>query len=231
MDQVTLAAKPRAERGTRPARRLRRDGMVPAVVYGRGLDPVHVQVQRLELYAALRTEAGLNALINVDVDGGDTVLTVAREIQRHPVRGEITHLDFIKVSLDVEIEAEVVLEFIGTPIGVSEDGAIVETIESSVLISALPTNIPTAIELDISDMTTGDTKTIGDLPQIDGVTYVDDEERPVVTLTIPRAEEEPVEEEVELLIGEDGEPIEVEAAAEDGEEAAGPADKSGEDEG
>ena len=196
---------------------MRRNGLVPAVVYGRGLAPVHVQIPSRALYAALRTEAGLNALINVEVDGGDTVLTVAREIQRHPVRGEITHLDFIKVSLDEAIQAEVSLEFVGIPIGVTEDGAIVETIESTVVVEALPANIPTSIELDVSEMVTGDTKTIADLPAIEGVVYVDDEERPVVTLIVPRIIEEEVVEEV--LLGEDGEPIEPAAADEAGEEA------------
>lgn len=215
MDQVTLAAKPRYESGTRPARRMRREGLVPAVVYGRGLDPVHVQVLSRELYAALRTEAGLNALINVHVDGGDTVLTVAREIQRHPVRGEITHLDFISVSLDEAIQADVSLDFIGTPVGVTEDGAIIETIESNVLIEALPANIPTSIELDVSEMETGDTKTIADLPVLEGVVYVDDEDRPVVTLIVPRiVEEEPAE----VLLDEEGMPIEP-VEGEEGEEA------------
>ncbi len=201
---------------------MRRKGLVPAVVYGRGLNPVPVQVVSRDLYAALRTEAGLNALINVEVDGGDTVLTVAREIQRHPVRGDITHLDFIKVSLHEAIQAEVGLDFIGTPIGVTEDGAVVETIESSVLIEALPTDIPTSIELDIGDMATGDTKTIGDLPTIEGVVYVDDAERPVVTLIVPRIIEEEVVEEV--LLDEEGMPIEPEEA-EEGEEAAEPAEE------
>ena len=221
MDQVTLRADARGELGSRPAKRLRRQGLVPAVVYGRGTDSLSVTVSARDLYTALHTEAGANALINLEVEGGDSVLTVAREIQRHPVRGEISHLDFIKVSLDEAIQAEVGIEFVGEPIGVREDGAIVESIEVSVMIEALPTEIPSSIQLDISDMVVGDTLTIGDLPELDGVVYVDDLERPVVSVLIPRV----VEEEEEVVEGleiegelEEGEAPE--AAAEEAEESA-----------
>jgi large subunit ribosomal protein L25 len=218
MEQVTLRAEPRTEAGSRPARRMRREGKVPAVVYGRGLDPFPVAVSGRELYAALRTEAGLNAILNVEVDGEEAVLAVAREIQRHPVRGEITHLDLIKVSLDVAIEAEVGLEFIGTPVGVRE-GGIVETIENTVAVEALPTAIPSSIPLDISELEVGDTLRISDLPAIEGVTYVDDEDRPIVTVVIPRIVEEEVEE-VEEIEGEEGVEVEAEVEAEAAEETA-----------
>jgi large subunit ribosomal protein L25 len=191
MDQVTLRAEARTDSGSRPAKRLRRRGLVPAVVYGRGLDPLSVTVSARELYSALHTEAGANALINLEVGGEDSVLTVAREIQRHPARGEISHLDFIKVSLDEAIEAEVGVEFVGEPIGVRDEGGIVEAIEVSVTIEALPTQIPSSIRLDISGMGIGDTLTIADLPEIDGVTYVADPERPLVSVLVPRAEEVP----------------------------------------
>lgn len=213
MQQETLAALPRTEMGTRPSKRIRRAGRVPAVVYGRDLDPLAVTVERKQLYTVLHTEAGLNALINVEVEGRDTVLTVAREIQRHPVRGEITHLDLIKVSLTETIEADVLLEFVGTPIGVKEDGGFVEAIENTVAIEALPTAIPNSIELDISELGINDTLKIADLPVLEGVEYVDDPERPLVSVLPPRAEEvEPELEAEELLEGEE--------PAEEGEEGA-----------
>jgi large subunit ribosomal protein L25 len=202
MDQVTLRAEARTDSGSRPAKRLRRSGLVPAVVYGRGIAPVSVTVSERELYTALHTDAGANALINLEVEGGDSVLTVAREIQRHPVRGEISHLDFIKVSLDEAIQAEVGIEFVGEPIGVRDEGGIVETIEVSVTIEALPMQIPSSIQLDISEMGIGDTLTIADLPEIDGVTYAADAERPLVSVLIPRAEEEPEPLEGLELVGE-----------------------------
>ncbi len=224
MDQVTLRADVRTESGSRPAKRLRRQGLVPAVVYGRGTDPISVIVSARDLYGALRTEAGANALINLEVEGGDNVLTVAREIQRHPVRGEIAHLDFTKVSLDEAIQADVGIELTGEPIGVREEGGVVETIEVSVVIEALPTEIPSSIRLDISEMNVGDTLTIGDLPTIDGVTYVDDEDRPLVSVLVPRVAEEPeVEEGLEEIEGElaEGELAEGEAPTEESAESDG----------
>ena len=221
MEQVTLRAKPRAEYGTRPSRRLRRQGQVPATVYGRNADAKSITVDGRELYSALHTEAGRNALINVDIEGDEKVLAVAREVQRHPVRGEVIHLDLIQISLDEAISAEVGLEYMGTPIGVREDGGFVESIATTVNISALPTAIPGSIVVDIEHLHTGDTLKVADLPELDGVEYTDDADRPLVTVLLPRVEEEP---EALVELGEDGEPIEVpegaadEAAAEESAE-------------
>ncbi len=214
MDQVTLSAETRAEFGTRPSRRLRREGKVPATVYGKGADVKSIIVDSRELYTALHTEAGRNALINVDIAGDEKVLAVAREVQRHPVRGEIIHLDLIQISLDEAISAEISVEYVGTPIGVREDGGFVEAIATTVTISALPTAIPGSIVVDIEDLNTGDTLKVSDLPELEGVEYTDDIDRPLVTVLLPRVEEEPVE----LEFDEDGEPIE--PTDEDGEEGA-----------
>ena len=214
MEQVTLSAKPRAAFGTRPSRRLRRQGLVPATVYGRNAEPKSITVDGRELYLALHTEAGRNALINVDIEGDERVLAVAREVQRHPVRGEVIHLDLIQISLDEAITADVAVEYVGTPIGVREDGGFVEAIANTVNISALPTAIPGSIVVNIEDMHTGDTLKVADLPELEGVEYTDDIDRPLVTVLLPRVEEEP---EVLVELGEDGEPIEVvEEGAEEG---------------
>ena len=150
MEQLSLRAEDGRQTGSRSSRQLRRSGRV------RGLETLSVDVDQRELSAALHTEAGFNALINLQV-GKNKYLTVAREIQRHPVRGEIVHLDFIQISLDEAIEAEVYVEFVAAPIGVQEDGGIVETVASSVTVSALPTDIPSSITLDISELGIGDT--------------------------------------------------------------------------
>jgi large subunit ribosomal protein L25 len=214
MDQVSLRAEPRTDTGTRPARRLRRDGRIPAVVYGRGQATLSVTIEARDLFSVLRTEAGLNALINVEVDG-DTILTVAREIQRHPARGDITHLDFIKVALDVAIEADVSVEYVGLPVGVRDEGGFVETIAATVAVSALPTEIPSGISMDIADLAIGDTLKVSDLPAIDGVEYLDELDRPLVTVLAPRIEEEPEVEEIEGELAE-GEEAEGEEGAEPG---------------
>jgi large subunit ribosomal protein L25 len=195
MQQETLRAVKRDDAGSRPARRLRREGRVPAIVYGADVAPLSVSIDRRQLNATLHTEAGLNALINVVVDGGDEVLAVAREIQRDPVRGDITHLDLIQVSLDIEIEAEVHIDYTGTPVGVREEDGFVEAIETTVGIRALPTAIPSSIEVDITSLGIYDTLKVADLPSIEGVAYTTDPDRPLVTVLPPAVEEvrEPVE--------------------------------------
>jgi large subunit ribosomal protein L25 len=218
MDQVKLRAETGRELGSRPARRLRREGLVPAVVYGRGAETVSVAVDKRDLYRALTTEAGANVLINLEV-GKEKLLTVAREVQRHPVRNEITHLDFIRISLDEAIQAEVGIEFIGVPIGVREDGGIVDTISTSVTINALPTDIPSSIEVDISELNVGDTIFVEALPALEGVEMLTDPETPLASVVIPAAVEAAVTEEEELegelLEGEEGELVEGEEGAEE----------------
>lgn len=214
MQQETLRATRRETAGSRASKRLRRDGRVPGVVYGSDIDPIAIHVSARDLYSVLHTDAGLNAIIEVDVDG-TSVLTVAREVYRHPVRGEIDHLDFIKVSLDTEIEAEVQIEFVGTPLGVLDEEGILHILEPSVTISALPNAIPSSIELDISALALHDTLTVADLPEVEGVAYVSEVDRPVVTVSVPAAE---IVEEPELVEGEEG--IEGEEGAEEGAEGA-----------
>ena len=218
MQQETLRAQKRVSSGSRPARRLRREGQVPAIVYGRHLDTVSLRVSDRDLYSILHTEAGLNALINLEIEDGASLLAVAREVQRDPVRGEITHLDLIKVSLDVEIEAEVSLQLVGVPRGVREDGALVEAIETTVMISALPTQVPNAVELDISELEVGDGLKVADLPAMEGVTYLADAEAPLVTILAPTLAEEVEEAELEELEGEAIEGAEGEGAEGEGAE-------------
>lgn len=217
MDQVTLRAVERTESGSRPARRMRRAGMVPATIYGRGMEARALTIDSKALFGVLHTESGLNALINVDIDGADSLLTVAREIQRDPVRGDITHLDFIRVALDEAIEAEVALEHTGIPIGVFQDGGFVEATQTTVNILALPMAIPNSISYDIAHLLIGDSIKVSDLPVIEGVEYLDDPDLPVLNVLAPRVEEEPEEVEGEELEGEEGE-------GEEGEDGEGGGD-------
>ena len=238
MDQVSLSAEHRQGSGTRPSRRLRAKGGIPGVLYGRGLDSTPLTVDRRDLYAALHTEAGTNALINLEV-GADKYLTVARELQRHPVRGDIIHLDFIRIVLDEKITAEVGIDYMGEPEGAKE-GGILETIRTSVMISALPTDIPASIQLDISALEVGMTLSAADLPVIEGVEYLEDSEAPLVNVIIPRileveAPEVELDEEgmpiVPVELDEDGMPIEVELDEDGNPIVAEEAEASGEGEG
>ena len=216
--EVTLRAETGRTQGSRPSRRLRRTGQVPAVVYGKDMEAQAIAVDGRELHGVLHTEAGLNALINLEIDGAKKRLTMAKMVDRHPVRGEITHVDFVTISLTEKTRAEVTLDLQGDPIGVRE-GGIIETINNSVLVEALPTEIPTSIVIDVSGMDVGDTLRVSDLPVIDGVEYIADLDEPLITVVLPAAE-------IAAEVVEEGEGIE------EGEEpeGGGEADEESDDE-
>lgn len=210
MEQLTLRARTGRAPGSRSSRRLRREGQIPAVVYGRDMEPMSVAVDARELYGALHTDAGLNALITLEVDG-DEILTMARIVERHPFRSEYQHVDFQKISLTETVHAEVPIHFEGEPVGVRE-GGVFSPARTMVQIEALVTQIPGHIELEIGGLEVGDALRISDLPVVEGVTYLEDPEAVVVSVTVPAAEiEEPEPEELE---GEEA------AEVPEGEEAA-----------
>ena len=224
-DRATLSAQPRTEFGSRVSRRLRRDGLVPGVVYGGGSEARPFQAGEREIRNVL-VHGG--ALIDIEIEGSGPVPVVIKEQQRHPVRGNLVHLDLQEVKLDEEIQAEVAIELIGTEEapGVKE-GGVLEHVTHEVTISALPTAIPESIPADVSGMDIGDTLQLSALTAPEGVEFhlgedQDADEITIATLSPPRVEEEPepeLEEET-ALVGEDGEPIEGEEPAE-GEPAEG----------
>jgi large subunit ribosomal protein L25 len=222
--QLTLRAETGRATGSRESRRLRRTGLVPAIVYGKTLDdPVNVAVDAHDLHMALHTEAGANALINLEIEGQDTILTMARVIERHPFRNEYRHIDFVTVSLDETVHAEVVIHFLGTPIGVIE-GGVLSPSKTHVVVETLATSIPSGIELDISGVAMGEALRIADLPELEGVTYTEEPETVLMSVTAPAAEIEEEPEEVE------GEEIEGEAEPVEGEEADGRPEEAAADE-
>ena len=182
-DQVTLAAEPRSGRGKGEARRLRRDGRVPAIAYGAGLEPTAVSVDGLELYHALRTDAGLNALIRLQLDG-NTHLTLARELQRHPVRREITHVDFVAVDRRRKVTVDVPIHLEGHAPG-ADEGGVVDHVLFAVAVEVLPLEVPDVLPLDVSDMQIGDVKRLADLSLPEGVELLDDPDRTVVSVSAP----------------------------------------------
>jgi large subunit ribosomal protein L25 len=190
---------------------------VPGIVYGKATDPINVAVDAHDLHMALHTEAGTNALINLEIQGKETLLTMARIIERHPFRNEYRHIDFVTVSLDETVHAEVVIHFEGTPVGVRE-GGVFSPSKTQVMVETLATSIPSGIELDISDVEMGGALRVADLPQIEGVVYVDDPETVLMSVTAPAAE---IVEEVEEIEGEEG------VEAPEGEEPHAEAEDSG----
>lgn len=220
MSDVTLRAETGRPTGTRPSRRLRRSGMVPATLYGQQSEPLSIAVPARDLRRALATEAGINALITLEV-GEEKHTSLARQLQRHPTKGDVIHLDFVKISLTDRVDVVVAVETIGEPEGV-RDGGIIETVSNSVNVNTLVTSIPDSIRADISGLGVGDALRVSDLPAIEGLEYLDDPLQTIVTVSLPSAALAEGEAEAEA---EDEEAAEGEQA--EGEEGAGEESGSG----
>jgi len=226
----TLIAEPRSGVGSRPAGRLRRQGKVPAVMYGLETDTSNLAVGHRELAHILAGESGANTLITVKVDGEEH-LTLARQIQRHPTRGDVLHVDFIRVRRDIAVAAEVPVHLEGEPEGV-RDGGVLEQLVFTLSVEAKPEDIPPGVEVDVSEMNIGDQLRIADLPLPAGVAVQQEADELVVQIVMPRVVEEPEPEEGEEVEGEvpEGEEGEAAPSAEGGEgaEGGGDAGSSGE---
>lgn len=216
MADVTLTAEKRTTTGSGPAGRLRRQGLLPAVVYGLESEAVPVTVSAHDVDRILAS--GANALITLQVDGEEH-LTLARQVQRHPVRGGLVHVDFVRIRRDVAVAAEVPIHLEGEPEGV-RDGGLLDQVLFSLTVEAKPTDIPAAITADVSALQLGDQVRVSDLTLPAGVVAQQDPDELVAHVAIPRGRAE--EEAAELVEGE-----EVVAAAE-GEEA-GAAPEGGEE--
>ncbi len=221
MPDIVLTADPRSERGSRPAGRLRREGKVPAVVYGLGNDPVTVTVPSRALAHILAGESGANTLINLEVNG-DSMLTLVRQIQRHPTRGDLVHVDFVRIDRDIAVSADVPLHLIGEPTGV-RDGGLLEQLVFTVTVEAMPGNIPVVFELEVSELNIGDQRRASDLTLPPDVTTQLDPDTVVALVAAPRVivEEEVEGEEVE---GEEGEVPEGGAPSAEGGDAGSEGD-------
>jgi large subunit ribosomal protein L25 len=186
MSEVTLTAESGRATGTGPSRRLRRSGRVPAVVYGGGSEALSISVDRGELRRALSTGAGQNALITLTVDGRK-MITVVRELQRHPVRREVTHVDFLTVDPSAPIEVEVPVRLTGEAKQVTSNGGLTEQRISVLKVKVRPDSIPDVIEVDISDMTLDRSILVKDLVLPDGVEATSNPQQAVVTAALTRA--------------------------------------------
>jgi large subunit ribosomal protein L25 len=179
MDEVSLVADVGRVKGSAEARRLRLAGKVPGVLYGHGIEPLSVAVNGRELRAALTSDSGLNALISLDV-GGQRHLAMARQLQRHPVRRSIDHVDFVVVRRDEVVTAEVPVHLVGEAEQVDRADGLVEQQLFSLVVHAKPADIPNAIEVDISDLSIGEAIRVADLKLPSGVTTEVDPEDTVV---------------------------------------------------
>lgn len=218
-ERVKLVVQNRSVLGSAESRRLRRQGLIPGVLYGRE-QPVPITIPERDLRAALTGQGGSHAVLDVVVDSGKTHSSVLKEYQQDPVKGYITHVDLQEVRLDQPIHAAVSITLVGDSRGVREGGVLTQ-VTTQVNVEALPLEIPEHVELDVSDLGIGDSARLSQVPVPDGVTILDDlEETVVATVAAPRAEEPEPTEELEEGAEEAAEGEEPAAEAEAGAEAA-----------
>ena len=228
-DRFRLEVKERGRLGSPESRRLRRQGLVPGVLYGNG-SPRAFVVEERALRAALTTDSGLHAVLDVVVEGhGGTHPSILKEYQRHPIRGHLAHVDLQEVRLDRPIQSAVQIHLAGgedAP-GVREGGVLSQP-STAINIEALPMEVPESIEVDVSAMEMGDTLRLDDISAPAGVTFLDDPHETVIaTVTAPTREVEPEETAEEAAEGAGGAP-DAEQAPEGAADKPGGGDAAGE---
>ncbi len=212
MSDVKLSVEPRTQFGSGPAGRYRREGKVPATVYGLDADPQSVLCNGRELERILHGASGANTLITLNLGDGDA-LALARQIQRHATRGDLVHVDFVRISRNIAVAAEIPLHLEGEAPG-ARQGGLLEQLLFSVTVEAMPGNIPNELIIDVSTLELGDQIHISDLKVAAGVEIQQEADALVVQVAIPRGLGD--EDEAE---GEEGEGGEAAAASSEGGDA------------
>jgi large subunit ribosomal protein L25 len=236
-ERVKLQVREREGRGSADARRLRKAGFIPGVLYGKGKGSYAISVPERDLRRVLTGQGGLHAILDVVLEGQKTThASILKDYQQDPIRGHISHIDLHEVRLDQPIQASVTVQLVGEPAGAKE-GGVLSQVQREINVEALPMEIPEHVDLDVSGMAIGDTLRLADLAALEGVTYLDDPDETVLaTVTLPTREVEPEPEEpeegAELLEGEVPEGEEApegaaEGGAAEGEAASGEQGESG----
>jgi len=215
MSTVLVADTGRAT-GSANARRMRREDHIPAVVYGHGMTPLSITIVRRDLRHALSGPAGVNTVLDLTVDG-KVYPAIVKEMQRHPVRRTVSHVDFQQVDLNEELTIAIPLRLEGEAKAVIDEGGLVDPAVDTIEVRTTPRNIPNEIVVDITDMTMDTVITLGDIKLPAGVTAVADPETAIVTVLVTREEELP---EAEAAEGEEDAEGEEGAAGEGDSEAA-----------
>jgi len=222
MKELNLTVEKRDGTGKGENRRLRRDGDIPAVIYGPDTAPIPVKVNYRNLYRLMH-DVPMNTIINLDISGDDQPArkVLIRELQKDPVTGSLLHLDFHHIPMDKPITLTVPIITVGIPVGVKTFGGIVQHTRRDIDISCLPTNIPDKVEIDISELNVGESIHVSDI-QLENVTILTKSSRTLVTVVAPTvikstaAEEAAAEgEEAEGEEGAEGEAKEGDAKDED----------------
>ncbi len=201
MKQITFEVEVRKKTGKETAKKLRRQGLIPAILYGPQVDPLPLTVRLNELKRILQRHRGEQLIFNLTVvDNGQTTQRMAliKELQYHPVTDEIIHADFYEIRMDRPVEVDVPVEIVGRAKGV-ERGGLLEVLMKEITVSCLPGQIPDSIKIDVSDLDIGDTLHIRDLTPPEGVKFAEDPDEPVVTVIEVESEE------AEEAVSEEGE--------------------------
>jgi large subunit ribosomal protein L25 len=207
MPSVSLQGRVREVAGKQASKRLRREGWIPAILYGADTPNVALELERKTLYDSLKHHVGEHLMVELDLEGHKKPVTaLMREVQHHPVTGHIIHVDFQKISLRRRIAIDVPLAFVGVPVGVRNQGGILDHVLREVEIECLPTNLPERLEVDVSGLGVGQSIHVGDLVFEKGRILTDGSQivatvlapRIIVEEAAPAVEEEKEEEEGEV---------------------------------
>jgi large subunit ribosomal protein L25 len=188
MPQTPLVATTGRATGSPAARRLRAEGHIPGVLYGHGMTPVSVTIERRDLRLALSGPAGANTVLDLQVDGR-SYPAVVKEMQRHPIRRTVNHIDFLQVNMNEEITVSVPLRLEGEAKAVLNGGGLVDPSVDSIEVTTTPNNMPNEFVVDITNMQLGDIVRLADLPMPNGVTANGDPDMPIVTILMMAASE------------------------------------------
>lgn len=208
-EQITVKAQAREQIGSGAAGRLRRTGAFPAVVYGARTSAIHIQVDRHAFELMLHRQHGERMMLDLEVEGAPAVRVLLKDVQHHPITGQVVHADFQAVALDERFRVEVSIELTGEPVGVTRDGGVLEHLLRQVEIECLPGDLMDEIDVDVSALEIGDHLSVGDI-RLDSERYeiVTAPDIAIATVAAPRVEEEEAEgaaegEEPELVSAED----------------------------
>ena len=192
MKEIVINAKPRDKLGKEHAKKLRREGRIPAVVYGAEISPLPLEVEDKSFHALLRSGLGENVIITLNIDdqeNGDKKVLI-REVQRDPVWGNILHIDFQQISLTKKLTINVPVQLVGTPIGVQQDGGILQHVLRELEVECLPTDIPEKIEVEVTNLKIGDSIHVRDL-KLEKVEILSDLQGSIVSVVPPTVFKEP----------------------------------------
>lgn len=223
MREFNLKVEKREGTGKGPNRRLRSEGLVPAVVYGSEIDPISIKINYRDLYRGMHGKS-LSTIINLDIDGSDKRTVLIRDLQKDPVTGDLLHIDFQNISLDKPITTTVPIRTVGVADGVKNFGGIVSMVRREIEVSCLPADIPEEAVLNIEELGVGDSLHVSDI-ELENVEILTDPKRTIVSIVAPTVVKEKT-----VAEGEEGEEGEgVEGAEGEGEEGEAKEGEGGED--